>query len=344
MRGKEAKVTIYDVAKKAGVSKSTVSRYLGGRFHELSPKTQQKIKQVIDELQYRPNNLARGLKSSRSYLIGALVADITNPYTTAILRGAEDVCKQHGYSLLICNSDNRPAKEREYISMLQSHKIDGLLIQTTGGNSDFLETLSENGKTPIVLVDRKIPALPFDTVEIDNRGAVMQAVSYLIKKNYKRIGYFTEPVAHFSPRHERYTGFQEALRLVSPSHPSLEDLFEVDLKDESQLEKKLNTFLSRTSKEPRAIIAGNSVIALKIIIKLKEQGYKIPDDTGFLSFDNPEWAAAVFSGITTIEQPTYQIGKTVMELILKRLADNESPVQTISYQTRLIERESTPGR
>lgn len=82
MRGKEAKVTIYDVAKKAGVSKSTVSRYLGGRFHELSPKTRQKIKQVIDELQYRPNNLARGLKNSRSYLIGALVADITNPYTT----------------------------------------------------------------------------------------------------------------------------------------------------------------------------------------------------------------------------------------------------------------------
>lgn len=82
MRGKEAKVTIYDVAKKACVSKSTVSRYLGGRFHELSPKTRQKIKQVIDELQYRPNNLARGLKNSRSYLIGALVADITNPYTT----------------------------------------------------------------------------------------------------------------------------------------------------------------------------------------------------------------------------------------------------------------------
>ncbi|WP_018662023.1 LacI family DNA-binding transcriptional regulator [Heyndrickxia acidiproducens] len=342
MREKETRITIYDVAEKAGVSKSTVSRYLGGRFHELSPKTREKIKRVIDELQYRPNNLARGLKGNRSYLIGALVADITNPYTTAILRGAEDVCKQHGYSLLICNSDNHPSKEREYISMLQSHKIDGLLIQTTGGNQHFLRDLSENGRKPIVLVDRKIPELPFDTVGIDNRQATIQAVSYLLQQNYRRIAFFTEPVAGVSPRRERFAAFQEALRMADPEHPSLTDAFEVDLANDSQLDSLLETFLTRTGRETKAILAANSVVALKIIIKLKEKGIRIPDDLGFLSFDNPDWAAAVFSGISTIEQPTYQIGKTVAELILKRMSDPQAAIQTISYQTQLIERASTP--
>ena len=119
-----AKVTIYDVAREAVVSKTSVSRYLGGRYNELSDKTKKKIEETIKRMSYRPNTMARGLKLGQSHLIGMIVADITNPYSTAILRGAEDLCNQNGYSLMICNTDNNPVKELEYIKMLQSHRIE----------------------------------------------------------------------------------------------------------------------------------------------------------------------------------------------------------------------------
>ncbi|MCM3023729.1 LacI family DNA-binding transcriptional regulator [Heyndrickxia ginsengihumi] len=342
MKKEDSKVTIYDVAAAAGVSKSTVSRYLGGRFHEISPKTQKKIEHVIQQLNYRPNNLARGLKGNRSYLIGAIVADITNPYTTAILRGAEDVCKQHGYSLLICNSDNQPSKEREYISMLQSHQIDGVFVQTTGGNQDFLQELSRNGETPIVLVDRKIPELSFDTVGIDNHHAVLQAVSYLLKQGYERIAYFTEPVQEISPRRERYVAFLEALQIENEEHQSLNDIYELDVHDKDLLDSQLAAFLADSKGQARAILTANSVVALKLILSIKEKGLQIPKDIALMSFDNPSWAAAIESGITTMVQPTYQIGSTVAELILKRINGEQTAVQTVAYQTRLFERGSTP--
>jgi LacI family kdg operon repressor len=338
-----SKLTIYDVAKAAGVSKSTVSRYLSGRFHEISENTKQKIQEVIEQLNYKPNHMARGLKGNKSFLIGAIVADITNPYTTAILRGAEDICKENGYALLICNSDNNPLKEKEYISMLQAHQIDGLIIQTTGGNNQFLEELFNDGDTPIVLVDRKVPELSFDIVGIDNQQATYRAVSYLQSQNYERIAWFTEPVTGISVRKERFHAFQEALKLQDVNHPSLEDTYVADLKKDSELERCLEDFLGKTKHQSRVIFGANSVILLKIILALQSKGIKVPEDVSLIGFDNPEWASVVYSGITTIEQPTSQIGKSCADLILKRINGTPLMPQTLSYHANLIQRGSTPA-
>jgi LacI family kdg operon repressor len=337
------KITIYDVAKAAGVSKSTVSRYLSGRFHELSENTKRKIQEVIEQLNYKPNHMARGLKGNRSFLIGAIVADITNPYTTAILRGAEDVCKENGYALLICNTDNNPQKEKEYISMLQAHRIDGLIIQTTGGTNPFLEELFNDGNTPIVLVDRKVPELSFDLVGIDNQQATYKAVSYLQSQHYERIAWFTEPVTDISVRKERFHAFQEALKLTDVHHPSLEDIYVADLKKDDELEMCLENFLGKTQSQSRAIFCANSVILLKVILALQSKGMRVPEDVALIGFDNPEWASAVYSGITTIEQPTSEIGKSCAELIIKRIHGTPMLPQTLSYHASLIKRGSTPS-
>ncbi len=169
--------TIGDVAREAGVSKTTISRYLSGQFDSISEQTRKRIEQTIADLKYRPNRMARGLKRDRSFSIGMIVADITNPFSTSILRGVEDVCTKHGYSLMVCNTDNDPVKEKEYIMMLQAHRIDGLIINSTGHNNEYLHELAEE-QTPVVLVDRKMPELGFDTVVTNNVQATTEAMRF----------------------------------------------------------------------------------------------------------------------------------------------------------------------
>jgi LacI family kdg operon repressor len=335
------RVTIDDVAKRAGVSKTTVSRYLNGRYEALAEETLKRIQEAIRALDYRPNRMARGLKRDKSLLIGIVVADITNPFSTAILRGAEDVCKRHGYSLMVCNTDNDPAKEREYIFMLQAQRIDGLIINTTGQNNEFLHQLAAE-HTPVVLVDRKVPELDFDTVTVHNEQATTEAVQYLVEQGYERIGFFSEPIDGISSRMERLVAFHQVLSRYG--HRSVADVYEVDLRDERQLGEKLDAFLHHSRGQSRALFAANGVMLLKLLLELKKKGLSIPEDTAVLGFDDLDWAPVVGPGITTIAQPTYEIGVTAMERVLQRMEGDDSPAQQIALPGRMIIRGSTPSR
>ncbi|WP_257348795.1 LacI family DNA-binding transcriptional regulator [Pseudalkalibacillus decolorationis] len=332
------RVTIKDVALKAGVSKTTVSRYLGGNYKEIAPKTRKRIEDTIASLNYRPNIMARGLKRNTSNLIGMVVADISNPYTTAIMRGAEDICNQNGYNLLVCNTDNDPEKENDYISMLQAHRIDGLIINTTGRNNEALKDLAHDD-IPVVLVDRKVPSLEYDTIGVENHRAVTDAMHHLIEQNFDRIAFFTEPLAGVSTRKERAAAFEQVLR--ANGHPSCQDIYEVDLSSEGSLMDKLLFFLEESKGQTKAIFAVNGVVLLQLVIALQQLNLSIPKDLALLGFDNPEWALAVGSGITTIEQPTYEIGTAAMESILQKIKGNKTFSQYTSFSARLIIRGST---
>jgi LacI family transcriptional regulator, kdg operon repressor len=334
---KTERVTIMDVAQVAGVSKTTVSRYLSGQYQILSESTRDRIKAAIEQLNYRPNKMARGLKRDRSNLIGMVVADITNPYSTAVLRGAEDICKKKGYSMMVCNTDNDPAKEREYIFMLQSHRIDGLLINTTGHNNEFLREVA-NDRTPVVLIDRKVPELGFDTIGLDNEQATREAMQFILDQGYRRIAFISEPLAGVSSRQERASVYTSVLNQYG--YPC--DLYEVDLQLPEQLSEKLDYFLKQTESDQRAIFAANGVVMLKLIQFLQIKGLGIPEDLAVISFDDLEWAPFIASGITTIAQPTYQIGVTAMERIFQRLDGDDSPAQNIAFAGKLIVRGSTP--
>ncbi|GGG03910.1 LacI family DNA-binding transcriptional regulator [Paenibacillus abyssi] len=334
----KSRATIADVARAAGVSKTTISRFLSKQFDSISASTLKRIEETIAELNYRPNRMARGLKQDRSYLIGFVVADITNPYATSIMRGAEEVCEKHGYNLLVCNTDKDPEKERRYFDLLQTHRIDGLLINTTGYNNSILQEMSKDDM-PIVLVDRKVPELDFDMVGTDNRKATGEALTHLLACGYERIAFFSEMIGITSPRYERAEVFRSILR--ERGHASADDFFEVDMKDTNALESSLDRYLESSTGQYRAVFAGNAVVLLKLVGALKQRNLQIPDDVSLIGFDDPEWAPYVDPGITTISQPTFDIGAAAMEQMLKRINGDTSPPQTMELPASLLIRRST---
>lgn len=334
------RATIADVAKAAGVSKTTISRYLSGDYKSISQATLKRITETVAELRYRPNRMARGLKADRSYSIGMIFADISNPYSTSVLRGAEDACTRNGYSMIVCNTDNDPVKERDYIAMMQAHRIDGLIIHPTGYNQDILHELAEE-RVPVVFIDRKMPGLGYDTVSTDHYGATEEAVQYFVKQGYERIGFFSQPVSQVASRQERCRAFADAL--TAAGHPSAGDIYEFEYRNKEQLDGQLDHFLVDSQGSFRMIFAVNGITQLKLINALQERGLRLPEDMGLAGFDDSEWAPIVGSGITVIAQPTYEIGQKAMELVLQRIAGAEKKEEYIALKGNLLLRGSTPS-
>lgn len=169
------RVTINQVAEAAGVSKASVSRYIGGDRQLLADATARRIERAIDQLDYRPNQMARGLKRGRTRLIGMLVADILNPYSVAVMHGVETACREHGYSLVVCNTDRDDEQERHHLAALQSYNVEGLIVNTLGHHPGELRALHR--ELPMVLVDRQLAELDTDLVGLDNADAVEQALT-----------------------------------------------------------------------------------------------------------------------------------------------------------------------
>ncbi|GMA62690.1 substrate-binding domain-containing protein [Alicyclobacillus fastidiosus] len=287
-------------------------------------------------MNYQPSKLARGLKGRHSYLIGAVLADITNPYSTAILRGAEDACHKRGYNLLVCNTDNDPGKERDYILMLQSHQIDGLIINTTGQNNALLRAMKAD-HLPIVLVDREVPDFDADVVTVNNRQAAKEATEFLIRQGYKRIAYVTQPVQGVSTRTERVTAFSEALQASGLA--TGQDVLEVD--DDAKVHLAIRDFIAGSAPGPKALFAGNAVVLLQVILELRRHDIDVPGEIGVLGFDNPEWAE--IARLTTLAQPTYRIGVQAAERLLMRLEGSDHPYEHIHLPVEMVERASTPA-
>ncbi|MCL6515918.1 LacI family DNA-binding transcriptional regulator [Alicyclobacillus sp.] len=332
-------VTILDVARAAGVSKTTVSRYLSGQVHLLSDDARHRIERAVEELGYRPNQMARGLKRGRSGLVGMVVADISNPFTVDVLRGVEDECKSRGMNVLLCNTNNDQAQEREYIEMLQAHRIDGLIIHTTGLNNAFLRELAHQD-IPVVLLDRKVPALPFDTVCVDNRQATRAALMHLLDQGFGPIAWFTEPIDGVSSRKERL----ETFRKVMEHHAGIPEplIYEVPARMPSTVEGPLKNFLSTATGSRPAVCCANAVVALRVVHALSKLGMDVPRDVGMVMFDNPDWAALVFGGITVVEQPTYAMGVTAMRRVWERMQGQARlPASLIELPARLIIRRSS---
>lgn len=186
------RVTINQVAEAAGVSKASVSRYIGGDRQLLADATARRIERAIDQLDYRPNQMARGLKRGRTRLIGMLVADILNPYSVAVMHGVETACREHGYSLVVCNTDRDDEQERHHLAALQSYNVEGLIVNTLGHHPGELRALHH--ELPMVLVDRQLAELDTDLVGLDNADAVEQALDHLQHRGFRDILLVTEPL------------------------------------------------------------------------------------------------------------------------------------------------------
>ncbi|WP_434563788.1 LacI family DNA-binding transcriptional regulator [Pseudomonas sp. R1-6] len=329
-----SRVTMLDVAERAGVSKASVSRFIGEDRALLSETIARRIEQAISELGYRPNQMARGLKRGRTRLIGMLVADIRNPYSIAVMHGVETACRRHGYSLVVCNTDRDDEQERQHLALLRAYNVEGLIVNTLGHHRDELVEL--RSEMPMVLVDRKVDRLDADLVGLDNPAAVELALDHLEQRGYRDLLLVTEPYDGTSSRIERVDSFKASIE----RRPALAGTV-VETCD--QLLPRIKTFLAQPDRGPKALFCANGIAALAATQALRDLGCHLFDDIGLIALDDLDWYPLVGSGITALAQPTAEIGARAFECLLKRLRGDNGPVQTLDFSARLIERGSTLG-
>lgn len=340
MQPKINKTTIEEVAKKTGVSKTTISRYINGRYEFMSEGTKKRIQLVIEELDYRPNNLARGLKSNKSGLIGVIIADITSPFSSILVKGIGDLCQEKGYQIIIANTDNDLDKERHYLQSLIDTRVEGLIVNTTGANREFLMRLGRQGM-PIVLADRALDELMFDTVMSNNFEMTFETIKHLFEGGFGEVAFFTEEIGQISSRYIRKDAFLAAyreLRGIAAEHL----IYTINSIQPQTVLEAINRFSNQKTKENKAIFAVNGVTLLSVLQGLSKLNLNIPEDMGICGYDDWGWASLIPPGITVISQPSFQVGVESAKLLLAKIkAKRKIQPKLIQLPAELIVRGST---
>jgi LacI family kdg operon repressor len=332
-----ATITMADVAKKAGVSKSTVSQFLNKRYEYMSEETRERIDAAINELGYQPNHIARSLKQKRTAMVGIIVSNIMHRHSTEISRSLEDFFNQHDMNAIICNADNDQEKERKYIEMLRAKQVDGLIIFPTGQNVDLYKSMVKSGY-PVVFMDRKVTDISVPSVIVNNREATKDAVNHLIENGHQKIAIVTELLT-ISTRLERRLGYMDALQ--ENNLPILDEyMISSDIPEmEAQLKK-----LFSVKEPPTALVAGNDLVFLEVLKFAKANHIKIGERVGLIVFDNIPFADLVSPSVTTISQPSHEMGQKAAELLLKQINKEDVKMEDTVFECELFIRESTKSR
>jgi LacI family kdg operon repressor len=312
-------ITIADVAKHAKVSKSTISQYLNNRFDYMGEETKKRIEITISELGYQPNIIARSLKQKSTMTIGVIVANILHTFSTQVLRAIEDICHENDFHVIVCNADDDPVKEKKYIDMLRAKQVDGLIIFPTGENIELFQKMVKE-EYPIVFLDRTLSEVKISSVMLDNEKASSLAVNYFIEKGYQRIGIVTTSIIrNISPRVERIKGYKKALEENNLPVRN-EYIKSLDL---NKIQAGLNEMLLMEN-PPDAILAGNDLALNEILKFVKEKNLKVPEDIAVVGIDDVSFASLFSPPLTTIAQPTFEMGKRAAELLLSKIQKEEA--------------------
>ncbi|WP_209124021.1 LacI family DNA-binding transcriptional regulator [Alkalihalobacillus sp. BA299] len=331
------KITMDEVAKRAGVSKTTVSRIINGNFQHVHEDTKEKVLRIISELNYRPNALAKSLKQMKTNVIGIVLSNLQNPFWSSVLQGVEDTCHSNGYNLMICNSNDNSILEQEHIEGLQMKQVDGIIVNPTMKNKQLFQSLVSKDY-PIIAINRKIEDVPIDTVVVDNIKGSELAMEHFIKSGKKSVAIIVYPPDGISPRLERIEGYKNALlkhgRLINEKCISIVD------EKKGAAKKEVKKIL--TSKEPPdAIFSTNNMMTLEILEGIKELGLRVPQDVSLIGYDETVWSKHLAPPLTTVNQPSYEMGKLAAEKLINLLNTKQKPEPKITLlQPNLIKRES----
>ncbi len=327
-------VKIKDVAKEAGVSTATVSRVLSQKPY-VTAEVQARVMAAVEKLGYRPNRVARSLRAQQSNTIGLIVSDIRNPYFTDVSRAVEDTAYEHGYAVFLCNSDEDPDKEALYLNLLRDENVSGVILSPTKQTSDDFDALSLN--IPTVIIDRSIKHGEVDVVMIDNVDAAYRLAHHLIDNGYRRFAALFGEAS--TTGRERRQGFEKALREYNLTPVALRYLPpRIEAGHEATL-----AILSGPDR-PEAILATNSLLSAGALEAIRELNLTMPDDVALVGFDETTWTTLVQPTLTVIAQPTYEIGQTAMELLLKRIEQPETPARQVILKGQLLARASSAVR
>ncbi|WP_330112439.1 LacI family DNA-binding transcriptional regulator (plasmid) [Cetobacterium somerae] len=329
--------TIKDVAKLAGLSVSTVSRYLNNHPY-ITDEKREKIQKAMETLDYVPSSVATTLRSNKGKMIGVLVSRITNPYFSYLIDAMEKVIKAKGYTLLIVQTYDDEKAEFKMIEMLKQKMINGLIMCSVENSSEIIEFYCKYG--PIVICNQRVDSSEVHQITTDQEKITYEAIKYLFSKGYKKIAYCTG--GSFSLKSHgllRNNGFKKAMEENNKIIDS-RDIFENIHTIEDGY--KIADILIKNSDEnwPDAIFTGSDEVASGLIIKLLEYGKKIPEDIAVMGFDNQPFSNMVAVPITTVSQPVEALGRESAKLILSLLNNEEYYIKKEELTLKIIERKS----
>lgn len=332
-------LTLKDIAKELNTSVATVSRAL--KNHPgISEQMKKKVMQLAKELDYHPNSIAVGLLKNRSYTIGVIVPEIAHNFYSIVMEGIEDAAINAGYSVLFCMSKESKEREVNVLNTLLDSRIDGLLIAPSKETTDYkhLETLF-NREMPLIFFDRHCAEIPASKVLVDDYKGAFKAVEHLASVGCKRIAHIAGP-QNLSNSQQRLSGYIDALKI---SNLEQKDNYIVasDLTKENV--RACTKRLLEMKERPDAIFAYNSFIAFESMLVVKDKGLKIPDDIAFVGFANEPIISYIEPQLTTIVQPTYQIGQEAVNLFFKQVNDNAERFtpETLILETELLVKASS---
>ncbi len=337
---KKNNITIQSMAKTLGVSVTTISRVLNGLGEQfrISKRTIELVTTTADKLNYRPNNIAKGLRLKKSSTIGLILPDITNTWFAQLALGIEKEARKHHYNIFLCNSNDDIKVEKKSIALLQSWMVDGIIIAPIGLESEHLQKASKSG-TPLVLIDRFFEGVNLPYISSNDFEGSMDATQYLINNGHKKIACF-QGIVGTSPNNQRVNGYKQALKKNKiPFDPTLVIGDDFGFNNGYTCAKKLIKHLAKS--KITAIISMGNQITLGVLKALKEEGVQIPNDLSIVSFDEQEYSELLYTPLTTVSHMNENIGDVALKMLFNQFGKSTRiKPKNVVLNSKLIIRDS----
>lgn len=328
-------VTLRDVAFRAGVSIKTVSRVINNQG-EISEATRQHVQNVVNELGYRPNALARSLVSGKSSTVALIIPQITDPFFPEVMLGIENIARQHGYNVFLCNTNDDPQQELLYINLLESKRVDGIILC---GSKLSAEQLTEVAKQHRVSILTSREPRGSAVITILGEAGLYELTSHLLGLGHRQIGHIGR---HIADESDRFLGYNRAL-----TESGIElDKRRVSLVASASIDAGYTAAKKVLQQAPEitAITCYNDLIAIGALQACADLGRRVPDDIAIVGFDDIPLAALVTPSLTTMHVPRYRLGEMIMELLLRVIAADGKLEERFSVEPHLVIRDSCGAR
>jgi len=330
------RITMYDVAQEAGVSLMTVSRVVNNK-EDVSPATRMKVTEVIEQLNYRPSSIARGLATRRTGTLGVVIPDISNPFFASLVRSAEEEAYAQDYSVFLGNTNEDPNRELAVLQSMEDKLVDGLVLCSSRLDDESLFRILDRFPTS-VLIFRKRNGADVGAITIDDVFGSQSAIEHLLKSGHKNIGLLSGPQVSLST-YGRLKGYKAALqkagieikdRWIQHCHPVVED------------GQAVAHNLLENNPEITALFCHNDLIAVGALQACNNLGLDVPDDIAIIGYDDIRLSALVTPKLTTLRIPRYEIGELAMQMLLQQISDDTYQPNEVYLKPELIVRQSAP--
>ncbi|MDZ4769352.1 MAG: LacI family DNA-binding transcriptional regulator [Chloroflexota bacterium] len=328
--------SIKDVALRAGVSSATVSRVFANKPY-VREEVRTKVLQAAQELDYQPDQIAQRLRSQTTSRLVALLLSGDNTHFHAVMHGVSDLAYHHDLSLLFCNTGSSSEREKHYLDQIRSERVLGLIINPQDYQSDGrrLNALRRRG-IAVILIDTDVAHVQFDLVRVDNRKGAFEAIAHLLRLGHTRVG-IVAGTAGIMTASERLQGYRDALLYAGV--PFDDDLVKTGDYEIDSGYRLAAEFLDRPD-PPTALFVSNESMMLGTLNALAERRVRVPHDLALIGFDNAPYSAHLHAPLTVVAQPTYEVGREAVRLLLRRIAEPDAPIIDVMLPTELIVRES----